>query len=514
MFRKILIANRGEVAVRILHACEELGVPAAVVYSEADRYSLHVRSADEAIFIGPADPLQSYLSIPKIIEAAKSCGADAVHPGYGFLSENSEFARAVKQAGMAFIGPPAEAIELMGDKGRARSHVQTFDVPVVPGSAVGPDPNQLAQIADQIGFPVLIKAAAGGGGKGMHIAREAATLLESATTARREAEHAFGDGRLILEKYIPRARHIEFQILADQDGNAVHLFERECSIQRRHQKIIEETPSPFLDPDLRSAMGAAAITAALSAGYQNSGTIEFIVDPDNRKFYFLEMNTRLQVEHPITELVTTQDIVQLQIRIAAGEKLPFSQQDLKQQGHALECRLYAEDPANNFLPATGPVLKFVPPDGPGVRVDAGYSTGDQITIHYDPLVAKIITHAADREAAIRKMAAALRETILLGTTHNGQFLQDVIAEPEFLEGDFYTTWVEEHFGDWQAPSCSLPFEVAIAAALAQGGSGTKGLDPAGRSSEPYSPWEVTDHYRPGTDSLYCKNHPNESRKPG
>lgn len=498
MFRKILIANRGEIAVRIQRACREMGIATVAVYSEVDERALHVRLADEAVCLGPAPASQSYLSIERIVQAALATGAQAVHPGYGFLAENERFARAVTQAGLTFIGPPAAAIEAMGDKGRARARMTAAGVPVVPGYQ-GPDgDDQLAAEAEGIGYPLLVKAAAGGGGKGMRVVRASRDLPDALAAARREAVHAFGDRRLILERYIPRARHIEFQVLADTHGNTVHLFERECSVQRRHQKIIEETPSPFLNDDLRARMGAAAVAAAHAVGYQNAGTVEFIVDPTTREFFFLEMNTRLQVEHPVTEWVTGLDLVQWQIRTAAGERLPFDQDALVQRGHAVECRLYAEDPANGFLPATGKLLRLAVPNGPGVRVDAGYASGDEVTIHYDPLVAKLIVWAEDRPAAVRRMEAALRDTVLLGLTHNGQFLQDVLATDDFRDGRVYTTWVEETFGDWQPPQCELPPEVLAAAALTHfqiAGVSANGAPLAG--CDPYSPWRAANGFRIG-----------------
>jgi 3-methylcrotonyl-CoA carboxylase alpha subunit len=499
MFHKILIANRGEIAVRIIRACRELGIASVAVYSEVDRHALHVRLADEAVFIGPSPATQSYLSIENIIKAARQTGAEAIHPGYGFLSENAAFAGAVARAGLVFIGPPAPAIEVMGDKSRARQHMQSSGVPVVPGYQGPDDEPALARQAGAIGYPLLVKAAAGGGGKGMRVVTVAADLPDAIAAARREALNAFGDGRLILERFIPRARHIEFQILADAHGNVRHLFERECSIQRRHQKIIEETPSPYMTPALRLRMGTAAVTAAQAVGYQNAGTIEFIVDPDNGEFYFLEMNTRLQVEHPVTEAVTGLDLVQWQIRIAAGEGIPFSQEQLSQRGQAIECRLYAEDPANNFLPATGPLLRFIEPKGPGVRVDSGFTSGDEITIHYDPLIAKVVAWAEDRPSAIHKMEAALHETILLGVTHNGLFLRDVLADPAFQSGDIYTTWVEEHFGDWQPPQCDLPPEVLAAAALAyfNPAPAQAASSAAGGEHDPYSPWRASSGFRIG-----------------
>jgi 3-methylcrotonyl-CoA carboxylase alpha subunit len=499
MFKKILVANRGEIAVRVIRACREMGIASVAVYSETDQRALHVRLADEAVYIGPPPASQSYLDSDRILAAALQTGADAIHPGYGFLSENAAFARSVQDAGLVFIGPPPEAIQAMGDKGGARALMQLNNVPVVPGYQGLDDDATLTIEAAEIGVPLLVKAAAGGGGKGMRVVADLKELELALAAARREAQHAFGDSRLILERYIPRARHVEFQILADMHGNIVHLFERECSVQRRHQKIIEETPSPLLNDALRKQMGTAAVQAARAVGYQNAGTIEFIVDPTTREFFFLEMNTRLQVEHPVTELVAGLDLVQWQIRIAAGETLPFKQADISQRGHAIECRLYAEDPANNFLPATGKILRFVEPKGPGLRVDSGYSEGDQITIHYDPLIAKVIAWAENRPAAIRRMLSALRETVLLGVTHNGQFLQDVLMEGEFQSGQVYTTWVEETFGEWQPPQCALPPEVLVAAALtyfqATTANGCDGQAKVTSGSDPYSPWQVASQFR-------------------
>ena len=501
MFTKLLIANRGEIAVRIIRACRELGIATAAVYSEADRHALHVRMADEAIPVGPAPAAQSYLSIEKIIQAAKDTGAQAVHPGYGFLSENADFARAARAAGLVFIGPPPEAIQAMGDKAAARASMQAAGVPVVPGYQGRDDGAALLHAAGELGYPVLVKAAAGGGGKGMRVVWQPGEMQEAIQAARREAVHAFSDGRLLLERYIPKAHHVEFQVLADAHGNICHLFERECSVQRRHQKIIEETPSPLLDGGLRAEMGAAAVSAARAVGYQNAGTVEFILDPELRTFYFLEMNTRLQVEHPITEAVTGLDLAQLQIRIAGGEPLPFSQEQISQRGHAIECRLYAEDPANNFLPSTGSLLRFIEPRGPGVRVDSGFTSGDEISIHYDPLIAKLVVHAEDRPAAIRKMQSALRETVILGLATNWQFLQDVLADPIFEQGKVYTTWIEENFEDWQAPLCDLPVEVLAAAALTQfqpgPGAGAQNERSRRGTVDPYSPWSTANNFRTG-----------------
>ncbi len=490
MFHKILIANRGEIAVRLIHACHELGVQAVAVYSEADADARFVRMADEAVLIGPAAPTKSYLRGEAIIQAARDTGAEAIHPGYGFLAENAAFARAVQDAGLTFIGPPPAAIAAMGDKAAARRRMEAAGVPITPGYEGEDDDRALADAARRIGFPVLVKAAAGGGGKGMRVVWEEADLDESLAAARREARHAFGDDRLIVEKFVPRAHHVEFQILADGHGHTVHLFERECSVQRRYQKIIEETPSPLLDPDLRARMGQAAVAAARAVGYVNAGTVEFIVDPDTRAFYFLEMNTRLQVEHPITELVTGLDLAQWQIRIAAGEPFPHRQEDLQQQGHALECRVYAEDPANGFLPSTGDLLLARFPQGPGIRVDAGVESGDAITHHYDPLIAKIIVHAEDRDAAIRRMTYALRQTAIHGVVTNIPFLLDVLAHPDFRAGRTDTKWVDRELADWQ-PEAEPDDLILAALALSDLMPATAGAQPvaAPAGPDPYSPWQ-------------------------
>jgi acetyl-CoA carboxylase biotin carboxylase subunit len=496
MFHKVLIANRGEIAVRVLRACHELGLRVVSVFSDADWRALHVRLADEAVWIGAAPAEQSYLNIDKLLEAARRTGAEAIHPGYGFLSENASFAQAVQEAGLVWIGPSAEVIRAMGDKAAARERMQAAGVPVVPGYQGPDDPKAMRNAAEKIGYPLLVKAAAGGGGKGMRVVATPAELEDAIAAARRESQHAFGDQRLILEHFIPTARHIEFQILADAHGKVLHIFERECSVQRRYQKIIEETPSPLLDESLRERMGEAAVAAARACGYQNAGTVEFIVDPLSRQFYFLEMNTRLQVEHPITELVTGLDLVKWQIRIAAGEALPYRQEDLSQRGHAIECRLYAEDPANHFLPAAGPLLTFHQPWGPGVRFDAGFTSGDEISVHYDPLIAKLITYGEDRQAAMLKMETALRHTVLLGVNNNIHFLQDVLAHPDFQEGKAHTTWVEAAFSGWQAPQCELPAEVLVAAAISQWGS--SGPETHRLEDDPFSPWRLGDSFRQGS----------------
>ncbi len=494
---KILIANRGEIAVRVLRTCRELGIGSVAVFSEADRGSLHVRLADESVCIGPAPAAESYLDGEKIIRVARDLGAPAVHPGYGFLSENAAFAQAVSEAGLAFIGPPPQAIRAMGDKARARSLMEKAGVPVVPGYQGADDPDSLAQAAGRIGYPVLVKAAAGGGGKGMRVVGSPQDIPEALAAARREAQNAFGDPRLILEKFIAAARHVEIQVLADHHGRCAHLNERECSVQRRYQKIIEEAPSPLLDADLRAEMGAAAVAAARAAGYTNAGTVEFIVDPETRAYYFLEMNTRLQVEHPITELTAGIDLVAAQIHIAAGASLDsLLPAHPEPRGHAIECRLYAEDPAVGFLPDSGTVLRFIPPQGPGVRVDAGIRSGDPVSTHYDPLLAKIIVHAADRPAAIRRMQAALRDTVLLGLRSNLDFLQDVLDHPAFLEGRADTSFIDRQFGRWK-PDGQLPTAVMLAAALA---GETQRTTPGRSNIEPYTPWTQLPGFRLGQPS--------------
>lgn len=498
LFRKILVANRGEIAVRVIHACRELGITSIAVYSEADQAALHVRLADEAYFLGPAPVSESYLNQDKLLEIARQHGAQAIHPGYGLLSENASFARRVENAGLVFIGPSAASIEAMGDKAAARRAMIEAQVPVVPGYENLPDDDAFIQAARQLGYPVLVKAAAGGGGKGLRVVEKEEDLKEAMQAARYEARYAFGADHLILETYIPFAHHVEFQVLGDQHGNLLHLFERECSVQRRHQKIIEESPSPLLDDELRSQMGMAALAAARSIGYTNAGTIEFILDPARRLFFFLEMNTRLQVEHPVTELVTGIDLVQWQIRIAAGLPLTYTQEQLFQRGHAIECRLYAEDPENNFLPATGKLLRFNEPRSPGVRVDSGLSSGDLISPYYDPLIAKLIAWAEDRPSAIHKMQTALRETVLLGLPTNWQFLLEVLASDAFQSGRLHTTWIEQEMSDWQAPRCDLLPEVLAAAALTHF-KDTAGSTPdqQSRGIDPYSPWLASSLFRLG-----------------
>lgn len=448
MFNKVLIANRGEIAVRIIRACRELGMQTVAVYSEADRHALHVRYADEAYLLGPAPSRESYLRGDKIIEIALKSGAGAIHPGYGFLAERADFAQAVLDAGLAFIGPKPSAIAAMGDKAVARATVHAAGVPVVPGTegegSLSDD--ELLAIAPKIGFPLLIKATAGGGGKGMREVNSLEEMPALLSAARREAEAAFGDGNVYLEKLVEGARHIEFQILADEQGNVIHLGERECSLQRRHQKLLEESPSPFIgdDEDLRQRMGEVAVRAAQAVEYVNAGTIEFLVDKD-KHFYFLEMNTRLQVEHPVTELVTGVDIVKEQIRIARGRSLSITQEDVQFSGWAIECRINAEDPYNDFLPSTGLITHMLIPSGPGVRVDTGVYSGFEISPYYDSLISKLIVHGKTRAEAILRMRRALEEYKVLGVHTNIPFHQRLMDSHRFMAGQFDTRFIEQRF---------------------------------------------------------------------
>jgi acetyl-CoA carboxylase, biotin carboxylase subunit len=441
MFKKVLIANRGEIAVRVIRACREMGIASAAIYSDADRAALHVSKADEAYPVGPAAARESYLNVAKIIDVAKRCRAEAIHPGYGFLSENAQFARACAGAGIKFIGPPPSAMELMGSKTRARTAMQAAGVPMVPGSARGLSLAEAEEMAAKVGFPVMIKAAAGGGGKGMRLVKAPAELKSSFETAQSEALRAFNDGEIYLEKFIEDPRHIEIQVLADEHGNVVYLGERECSVQRRHQKVIEEAPSAIVDQDMRQRMGAVAVQAARSAGYTNAGTIEFLVDAQ-RNFYFLEMNTRLQVEHPVTELVTGLDLVHLQLRIACGEKLPFRQEDIGLRGHAIECRIYAEDPKNNFFPSPGKITRLLRPSGPGVREDSGVYQGWTVPLDYDPMLSKLIVHAADRGDAIARMRRALDEYYVGGIKTNLPLFRRILDHPDFVAGRIDTGFLD------------------------------------------------------------------------
>lgn len=442
---KLLIANRGEIALRIMRSAREMGIKTVAVFSEADRNALHVRFADEAICIGPPPSSQSYLVIHKIIDAAKLVDADAIHPGYGFLSENEDFAAEVKKAGLIFIGPSPQSIALMGSKLAAKTAAAKFHVPLVPGTAEPiSDIPKAKKIAKEIGYPILIKASAGGGGKGMRVVNNEGEFEEQMERATSEAMSAFGDGSVFIEKYVTQPRHIEFQIFGDQHGNVVHLFERECSIQRRHQKVIEEAPSSILTPELRAQMGKAAVDVAKAANYYNAGTVEFIVD-ENKNFYFLEMNTRLQVEHPVTEQITGLDLVKLQIKIAEGEKLPFKQEDLTIHGHAIEVRVYAEDPTNNFLPDIGTLKTYKRPQGHGIRVDDGFEQGMTIPFYYDPMIAKMICHDETREKAIEKTIRAIDEYEITGLETTLGFCKFVMNHEAFRSGDFDTKFVEKYF---------------------------------------------------------------------
>ena len=447
MFKKILIANRGEIACRVIRTAKSMGIATIAVYSDADANALHVREADEAVRIGTPPSADSYLNIAAIVAAAKQTGAEAVHPGYGFLSENAAFAEALDAVGIVFIGPPVKAIADMGDKITAKKIAEAAGVSTVPGhpDAIA-DAETAVTIAQKIGYPVMIKAAAGGGGKGMRIAANDADIRDGFRSATHEAQAAFGDGRVFLEKYIEQPRHIEIQVIADAHGTVLYLGERECSIQRRHQKVIEEAPSPFLDEKTRAAMGAQAVALAKSARYRSAGTVEFIVDR-KRRFYFLEMNTRLQVEHPVTELVTGFDLVELMIRIAAGEKLNFAQKDVRLTGSAIEARVYAEDPRRNFLPSIGRVTRYIPPTGKNIRVDTGVSEGAEISIYYDPMIAKLVTYGDTRNAAIGKMAEALDSFVINGVSHNIGFLAAVIARDSFRSGDITTDFIAQQFPD-------------------------------------------------------------------
>ncbi len=442
---KILIANRGEIALRIMRSAREMGIKTVAVFSEADRNALHVRYADEAICIGPAASSQSYLVAEKIINACKLTGAEGIHPGYGFLSENAAFARQVKEAGLILIGPSPEAMEIMGNKLSAKAAALKFGIPMVPGTDEAIKDIPLAQKrAVEIGFPILIKAAAGGGGKGMRIVERADDFIEQMDLAVSEATSAFGDGSVFIERYVSSPRHIEIQVMGDNHGNIVHLFERDCSVQRRHQKVVEEAPSSILSPELREKMGRSAVDAARSCNYTGAGTVEFILD-ENLDFFFLEMNTRLQVEHPVTEMITGIDLVKEQIRIARGEKLSFTQEDLKINGHAIEVRVYAEDPATNFLPDIGTLETYKTPKGPGVRVDDGFEQGMEIPIYYDPMIAKLVTHGKDRKEAIERMIRAIDEYTITGIQTTLGFGKYVMQHPAFVSGDFDTHFVSKYF---------------------------------------------------------------------
>jgi acetyl-CoA carboxylase biotin carboxylase subunit len=468
MFKKILIANRGEIAVRVIRACRDMGILTVAVYSEADRGALHARLADEAYPIGPSPSRESYLSIEKVLNAARRSQAEAIHPGYGFLSENAAFAQACIDAGFVFIGPSPKSIALMGSKVESRKAAARFGVPMVPGT-IEPvrDPDEARRIATSLGFPVMLKASAGGGGKGMRLVGSEAEVVSALDLTRAEARAAFGDDAVYLEKFVERPRHVEIQVLADSHGNAVYLGERECTIQRRHQKVIEECPSPIMDDDLRQRMGEAALKVVRAAEYFNAGTVEFLVDV-NRQFYFLEMNTRLQVEHPVTEMVTGIDLVKEQIGIAAGEQIRFHQQDISMNGVAIECRIYAEDPENNFFPSPGRIRLLRTPAGPGIRDDSGVFEGWTVPIDYDPLISKLIAWAPSRSEAIQRMQRALKEYHVEGIQTNLSFFREILNHPEFRNGEFDTGFIERWFKQRPSPAGISQIDAdlaAIAAAL-------------------------------------------------
>lgn len=465
MFKKILIANRGEIAVRVLRACHEMGIAAVMVYSDVDRAALHVRKADEAYPLGAAAASESYLNIGKILDVARRSGADAIHPGYGFLSENAKFAEACRDAGVKFIGPTAAAMAAMGSKTRARQAMEKAGVPFVPGTSRGVESFQEAeQVAARIGYPVMLKAAAGGGGKGMRLVEAPAQLNSSLEAARSEAQSSFGDDEVYIEKAIINPRHIEMQVLADEHGHTVYLGERECSLQRRHQKVLEEAPSPIVDAEMRRRMGEVAVRVARAADYTNAGTVEFLVD-QQKNFYFLEMNTRLQVEHPVTELVTGLDLVHLQIGIAAGEKLPFTQEDVRLRGHAIECRIYAEDPDNNYFPSPGEITLLLEPSGPGIRQDSGMYEGWKVPLDYDPLLAKLIGYGTDREQAISRLRRALSEYFVGGIKTNLSLFRRILGDADFLSAKLDTGFLDRMLKRTEDKSVdSRPAEVAAIAA--------------------------------------------------
>ena len=489
MITSILIANRGEIACRIIRTCRQLGIRTIAVYSDADEGARHVRLADEASHIGAAPVGESYLAMDKIIAAAQCAQADAIHPGFGFLAENAAFAQAVLDAGLIFIGPSPAAMAAMGNKQAAKELVTAVGVPTIPGyGGADQSDERLQQEAARIGYPVLVKAAAGGGGKGMRAVTDPAHLDDALASARREAKQAFGSDELLLEKLLMQPRHIEFQVMGDAHGRVVHLGERECSIQRRHQKVIEETPSPALTPELRAKMGATAVAAAQSVQYTNAGTVEMLLDAEGN-FYFLEMNTRLQVEHPVTEMVTGLDLVAWQIKVAEGQPLPLTQEQITLRGHAIEARVYAENPANDFLPVTGDILLWREPTGDGVRVDSGLLPQDAVSIHYDPMLAKVIAHGEDRATAVRRLLRALETTTLLGLTTNIPFLQDILHHPAFQSGDLHTGFIGQHLADWQPPTGDIELAL-LAASVAQSAC----------------------HPLPATSTTFWRNNPNAPQR--
>lgn len=495
MFKKILIANRGEIAVRIIKACQELGIQTIAIYSDVDKKAPHVLIADETVCLGDPTPVESYLNIPKIIKIAKEKEAEAIHPGYGFLAENPDFAETCNKAEIKFIGPSPKVISLMGDKIAAKKTMQKAEVPVIPGyHGSKQDNDALFEEGKKIGFPLLVKAAAGGGGKGMRIVKTENDLLEAIEGAKRESKSSFGDDTVFLEKYLDKPRHIEFQILADEQANTIHLFERECSIQRRHQKIIEESPSPVMTDELREKMGESAVRAARAVGYENAGTVEFMVDK-NLNYYFMEMNTRLQVEHPITEMTTGVDLVKWQLRIANGEPLTLQQKDLVQRGHAIECRIYAEDAENGFLPSVGMLKKVEEPNGPNIRVDSGIVSNIKVSAYYDPMLSKLIVSAENRAEAINKMIWALSHYAVLGITSNISFLKMVIEHEQFQKGNTTTHFIDNYFKDWTVTKKGLPVEAIIALAVYDSMHSTKEETVRYKEADPHSPWKHVGRWR-------------------
>ena len=497
MFKKVLVANRGEIAVRIIKACQEMNIRTVAVYSKVDKNAPHVHLADEAVNLGEPTPAESYLNILKIIEAAQKTNAEAVHPGYGFLAENPDFAKSCNDADIKFIGPNPKVIALMGDKIAAKKTMEKAGVPIIPGyHGVKQDISTLVKEGKKIGFPLLVKAAAGGGGKGMRIVHSENLLEESIEGAKRESKSAFGDDTVFLEKYLDKPRHIEFQILADEHGNTIHLFERECSIQRRHQKIIEESPSPVMTSDLRKRMGEAAVKAAESVGYTNAGTVECMVDGD-LNFYFMEMNTRLQVEHPVTEMTTGVDLAKWQLRIASGMELTLKQKDLSQRGHAIECRIYAEDPSNGFLPSVGKLEKVESPTGPNIRDDTGIYTGMEITPYYDPMLAKLVVSGEKRGESINKMIWALSRYMVLGVTTNIPFLKKVLEHKEFRNGNITTHFIDNYFKDWTSAKEGLPVDAIIALAVYDSMHTKSEEIVRYKEADPHSPWKHVGRWRMG-----------------
>jgi acetyl-CoA carboxylase, biotin carboxylase subunit len=500
MFKRILIANRGEIAVRIIRACREMGIESVAVFSDVDRRALFVRKADHAFHIGAAQASESYLNVSKILDVARRSGAEAIHPGYGFLSENANFARACEAAGIKFIGPSAASMEMMGSKTRARQNMKKAGVPFVPGSEKGLESPEAAEsLAAQIGYPVMLKASAGGGGKGMRLVRDPKELRAALEAAQSEAQRSFGDSEVYIEKYIENPRHVEVQIFADEFGNTVYLGERECSVQRRHQKVMEESPSPIVTPEMRRAMGEIAVKAAKAAKYANAGTIEFLVD-QQRNFYFLEMNTRLQVEHPVTELVTGLDLVHLQIRVAAGEKLPIKQEDVFVRGHAIELRIYAEDPDNNFFPSPGRITRLISPSGPGIRRDSGMYEGWEVPLEYDPLLAKLIGYGETREMAINRLRRALVEYFVGGIKTNIPLFRRILLHPDFQAGKIDTGFLDRLLAEPPVHDARTAERIPIAAiaaaifamqqtsAQSRGNSATNGK--AGNSEAAKSAWKA------------------------